>query len=181
MKILLTGGGTGGHFYPLIAVAQEIKKILRERHFLEAEIIFASDSPYDKNYLIQENIRFLKLPAGKIRRYFSLWNFIDPFKTILGIALAIWKIYLEMPDVVFSKGGYASFPVLIAARIFRLPLIIHESDSAPGKANSYAKSFAKKIAVSFSEAADYFPKEKVFLTGIPLRKGILGGNFSEAK
>lgn len=181
MKILLTGGGTGGHFYPLIAVAREIEKILKEKHFLEAEIIFASDSPYDKKNLIQENIKFLRLPAGKIRRYFSLWNFIDPFKTALGVALAIWKIYLEMPDVIFSKGGYASFPVLIAARIFGIPLIIHESDSAPGKANSYAGAFAKKIAISFPETAKFFPPEKTVLTGVPIRKEVLGGSFFESR
>lgn len=181
MKILLTGGGTGGHFYPLIAVAQEIEKNLKEKHFLEAEIIFASNSPYDKNILIQENIRFIRLQAGKIRRYFSLLNFVDPFKTVFGVALAIWKIYLEMPDIIFSKGGYASLPVLIAARIFGIPLIIHESDSAPGKANYYARSFAKKIAISFAEAAKYFPPEKTALIGIPIRKEILGGNFSESR
>ena len=140
MKILLTGGGSGGHFYPLIAVAQKIEKIIRKNHLLEPEIIFASDSPYDKKILLEENIRFLKLPAGKLRRYFSLLNFIDFFKTILGVLLALWKIYLEMPDIIFSKGGYAGFPVLIAARIFRIPLIIHESDIAPGKANSFAAS-----------------------------------------
>lgn len=181
MKILLTGGGTGGHFYPLIAVGQEIENIVRKEHFLEPEIIFASDSPYDKKVLLEENIRFLKLPAGKIRRYFSLLNFFDLFKTFFGIFLAIWKIYLEMPDVIFSKGGFASFPVLVAARIFRIPLIIHESDAAPGKANSFAKSFAKRVAISFPETALYFSKEKTALLGNPIRKGVLGGSISEAK
>jgi len=181
MKILLTGGGSGGHFYPLIAVAQKIEKIIRKNHLLEPEIIFASDSPYDKKILLEENIRFLKLPAGKLRRYFSLLNFIDFFKTILGVLLALWKIYLEMPDIIFSKGGYAGFPVLIAARIFRIPLIIHESDIAPGKANSFAASFAKRIAISFEETAKYFSPEKIALVGNPIRTGIMGGSFSEAK
>lgn len=181
MKILLTGGGTGGHFYPLIAVAREIIKITRERRILEPEIIFASDAPYDKKNLDQENIKFLKIPAGKVRRYFSLLNITDAFKTFFGIILGFIKIYFEMPDVIFSKGGYASMPALIAAKIFKIPLIIHESDSVPGKANIFSKKFAKRIAVSFPETADFFQKEKVAFTGNPIRKGVVGGNFLEAK
>lgn len=181
MKILLTGGGTGGHFYPLIAVAREIIKITRERRILEPEIIFASDTPYDKKALNEENIKFLKLPAGKVRRYFSLLNITDAFKTFFGVILGIIKIYFEMPDVIFSKGGYASMPALFAAKIFKIPLIIHESDSVPGKANIFSKNFAKKIAVSFPETADFFQKEKVAFTGNPVRKGVVGGNFLEAR
>lgn len=180
MKILLTGGGSGGHFYPLIAVAREIIKISRERRILEPKLIYASDKPYDAKALYEENISFLKLPAGKIRRYFSFWNFIDPFKMLLGSLKAIIKIYIEMPDVIFSKGGYAAMPTLIAAKFLKIPLVIHESDSVPGKANLFVKDFASRIAISFEESASYFPKEKIALTGNPVRKTIIGGNFLEA-
>jgi len=181
MKILLAGGGTGGHFYPLIAVAREIVKISRQKRLVEPKIIFASDTPYDDKLLFEENIKFLKLPAGKLRRYFSLLNFIDPVKTLLGVFLAFIKIYFEMPDIVFSKGGYASMPVLLAARFFKIPLIIHESDSVPGRANSFAKKFAEKIAISFAESAEYFLKSKTARTGNPVRKTVIGGNFNESK
>lgn len=181
MKIILTGGGTGGHFYPLIAVAREVVKITREKHILEPELIFASDSFYDKKVLDEENIRFLKLPSGKVRRYFSILNFIDFFKTIFGILLGIFKIYTEMPDVVFSKGGYASVPVLVASRIFRIPLIIHESDVIPGKAHNFVKSYVKRVAVSFDKTAKYFPKVSVALTGNPIRKELGGGSMEESR
>lgn len=181
MKILLTGGGSGGHFYPLIAVAREIIKITRERRILEPEIIFASNSPYDKKILDEENIKFLKIPAGKVRRYFSFLNITDVFKTFFGVLLGFIKIYFEMPDVIFSKGGYASIPALIAAKIFKIPLIIHESDSMPGKTNIFSRKFARRIAVSFPETADFFQKEKVAFTGNPIRKAVVGGNFLEAK
>lgn len=181
MKILLTGGGTGGHFYPLIAVAREVVKIAREKHILEPELIFASDSFYDKKVLDEENIRFLKLPAGKIRRYFSLFNFINFFKTMFGVLFGIFKIYSEMPDVVFSKGGYASVPILLSARIFRIPLIIHESDVVPGKAHNFVKSYAKRVAVSFAQTAKYFPTFSVALTGNPVRNGVSGGSLEESR
>lgn len=181
MKILLTGGGTGGHFYPLIAVAREVVKIAREKHIIEPEFVFASDAPYDEKVLEEEDIRFLKLPAGKIRRYFSLLNFLSPFKTLIGVILGILKVYKEMPDVIFSKGGYASLPVIVASRLLKISLIFHESDIIPGKVHSFVKKSAKRIAVSFAETAKYFDKSKTALTGNPIRKGILGGNFETAK
>lgn len=181
MKILLTGGGTGGHFYPLIAVAREIIKITREKRIIEPKLIYASDTPYDEKLLFQENIKFFKLPAGKMRRYFSLMNFIDPFKTLIGVVIAVFRLYFEMPDVIFSKGGYASVPALVAAKIFKIPLVIHESDSVPGKSSMFAKNFAGRIAISFAETAEFFQKEKVALTGNPIRREVIGGNFYEAE
>jgi UDP-N-acetylglucosamine--N-acetylmuramyl-(pentapeptide) pyrophosphoryl-undecaprenol N-acetylglucosamine transferase len=108
-----------------------------------------------------------------MRTHFSignfLKNFVDIFKTLLGVLNAIFKMFSIYPDVVFGKGGYASFPALFAARLLRIPVIIHESDSAPGRVNKWAGHFAKKVAVSFIEAADYFPKAKVAWTGQPIR------------
>ncbi len=170
MKILLTGGGTGGHFYPIIAIAQEIHAIAQENKIAEAELYFMSPTPYNEGELFNNKITYKKNYAGKIRRYFSLLNIIDVFKTFIGVIRSLWEIFLIYPDVVFGKGGYASFPALLSARILRIPVVIHESDSVPGRANLWAAKFAEKIAISYPEAAASFPKEKVALTGNPIRK-----------
>lgn len=180
MKILLTGGGTGGHFYPIVAIIDEIYKIAEQKRLLVPKIIFASNSKYDPDILKSKDVIFRKIPSGKMRRYFSVFNFIDIPKIILGILKAMWLVYSEMPDIIFGKGGYASFPILLAAKIFRVPVIIHESDAIPGKVNKWAGKFAARIAVSFSSASGYFPKEKTALTGTPVRKTILGHTPEEA-
>jgi len=172
MKILFTGGGTGGHFYPIIAIAQEIRNIAYEKKLLEPSFYFMSIDPYNPKVLAENKITFISAKAGKIRRYFSLSNFIDPFKSLFGIGQAILKIYTIYPDVVFSKGGFASIPALWAAKILKIPVIVHESDSKPGRANLWAGKFAEKIAVSYPEAVDYFPKDKTAVTGNPIRKEI---------
>ncbi|MEX0918725.1 MAG: UDP-N-acetylglucosamine--N-acetylmuramyl-(pentapeptide) pyrophosphoryl-undecaprenol N-acetylglucosamine transferase [Candidatus Paceibacterota bacterium] len=173
MKILLTGGGTGGHFYPLIAVAQEINNIVFAKKLVRAKLYFMSDRPYDRDLLLANDIIFVSAPSGKLRRYFAWQNLIDPFKLIAGIIIATWKMFWLYPDVVFSKGGYASLPALWAARLLRIPVFIHESDSRPGRTNRWSAKFAKRIAVSYPEAAGYFPEEKTAVTGNPLREGIL--------
>lgn len=174
MKIVLTGGGTGGHFYPIIAIAEALYELSEEEKLLTPEIILMSDTKYDAKMLASSGVAFKKINAGKVRRYFSLLNITDPFKTLSGIIKAIWVVYKSMPDVIVGKGGYASFPPLLAGRIFGIPVIIHESDSVPGKVNLWASKFAKRIAVSFPEASKFFPKSKTALTGTPVRKGILG-------
>ncbi|PIR69830.1 MAG: hypothetical protein COU47_00110 [Candidatus Niyogibacteria bacterium CG10_big_fil_rev_8_21_14_0_10_46_36] len=180
MKILYAGGGTGGHFYPIIAVNRAIRKIAEENQILEIKTSFLSTSPYDKDLLRQEEIQFTWIPAGKMRRYFSLLNFFDYFKMGLGIIKAILNIFIDLPDVIFAKGGYASFPALVAGRFFKIPTIIHESDSIPGRVSVWAASFAKRIAISFPESVHYFPKEKVALTGQPIWPVVLGGNAESA-
>lgn len=173
MKILFTGGGTGGHFYPIIAVAQEIKKLTDEEKLVEPTLYYMSDDPYNERILFENGITFVGVSAGKIRRYFSIKNFFDLFKTAYGLIQALWKMYLIYPDVVFSKGAYASVPALWAARILKIPIFIHESDSHPGRANLWSAKFAKRIALSYPEALKYFPEEKVAITGNPLRKEVL--------
>lgn len=173
MKILLTGGGSGGHFYPLIAVAESINEIAKAENLVSAKMFFMSDTPYDTESLIENNITYIPILAGKIRRYTSILNFLDIFKTAFGVLSAIIKVFRIYPDVVFSKGAYASFPVLVAAKLLKIPVIIHESDSVPGKTNLWAGKFAKKIAVSYPDTAKFFPTEKVAYTGNPLRKEIL--------
>jgi len=174
MKILLTGGGTGGHFYPLIAVAQELNETSKENRLIKPELYYMSTDPYNESLLYENNITFVKISAGKIRRKISLenivLNFIDLFKTFYGVLSAIWKMFLIYPDVVFGKGGYASFPAMIAARILFIPVVIHESDSKPGKVNKWAGKFARKVAVSYPEAVSYFKQDKTAYTGNPVRK-----------
>ena len=172
MKILLTGGGTGGHFYPLIAVAEEINKIVKEEKLLTVELFYMSDSPHDTNMLLENNIEFIKIPAGKMRRYFSILNFFDLFKTISGIIKSTVKLFNLYPDIIFSKGAYTSFPVLFAARLLKIPVFIHESDSVPGRTNIWAGKFAKRIAVSYPEASTFFDSSKVAITGNPVRRDI---------
>ncbi len=144
------------------------------------DLILMSEKPFDADALQEENIAFEPVSAGKVRRYFSLLNFSDSIKTIRGSFSAFWKFTLRPPDVIFSKGGYDAFPVLLAARIYRIPVMIHESDAVPGLVNSWSAKFARRIGVSFPETARLFSEEKVALIGNPIRAGILGGSQDEA-
>ena len=157
IKILFTGGGTGGHFYPIIAVAEEINKMIDEEKIANVRMYYFSDSPYDAEALYANNITFQKINAGKLRIYFSLKNVIDLFKTGIGVIQAFFAVFRLYPDVIFAKGAYASFPTLLAARILGIPVIIHESDAAPGRVTSWAGKFAKYVAVSYKESFQYFP------------------------
>lgn len=172
MKIVFTGGGTGGHFYPIIAVVQKVNQIIDHEHIINAKLYYISDSPYDKELLIENELFYEEIGSGKMRTYFSFKNFSDIFKIFFGTINAIFKLFSIYPDVVFGKGGYASFPTIFAAKLLRIPILIHESDSAPGRVNRWAGRFAKKVAVSFPEAAAYFDKEKTAWTGQPIRNEI---------
>ena len=169
MKIVFTGGGTGGHFFPIIDVAQKKNQIIDQEKIIGAKLYYVSNEPYDKQALAENSLEFREVTAGKLRIYSSIKNFFDLFKTGIGVIKATFKMFSIYPDVVFGKGGYASFPALFAARILRIPVVIHESDSAPGRVNMWAGKFAKRIAVSFPEAAEFFPKERVAWTGQPIR------------
>ena len=172
MKIAFTGGGTGGHFYPIIAVAEAIHDIVVEEKMINPKLYFISPTPYDQKMLFDYGIIYKKVSTGKLRRYFSILNLFDFFRTGIGVLKALWTLFTIYPDIIFSKGGYGSFPVVLAGKILGIPIIIHESDSTPGKVNIWAGKFAKKIAVSYPEAAEHFPKEKVAWTGNPVRKKI---------
>lgn len=172
MKIVFTGGGTGGHFYPIIAVAQKVNQLIDREKILGTKLYYISDNPYDKEMLLEQGLLYEEISTGKMRTYFSFKNFTDVFKIFFGSINALIKMFSIYPDVVFGKGGYASFPTLFAAKILRIPVIIHESDSAPGRVNKWAGRFAKKIAVSFVEAATYFPPQKVAWVGQPIRTEI---------
>jgi UDP-N-acetylglucosamine--N-acetylmuramyl-(pentapeptide) pyrophosphoryl-undecaprenol N-acetylglucosamine transferase len=164
MKIVLVGGGTGGHFYPLIAVAHECNISVTK-----PELFYFGPSPYDKELLKTHGITYIYCPAGKIRRYFSIQNFFDIFRSFFGVFVAIWKLFIIYPDVIFSKGGYTSVPILTAAKLLRIPVVIHESDAVPGRANKLAINQARYIGIAYDDAAQYFPEEKTALVGIPIR------------
>lgn len=172
MKIVLTGGGTGGHFFPLIAVAEEIRQIIDEKKLLSIKLYYLSDAPYDKRALFENGIKYVHIPAGKNRINGGIANFIDMFKIIPACLIALLKLFIIYPDVVFSKGGYASFPTLFAARVLRIPVVIHESDTIPGRVTLWSAKFAQKIAIAHKNAASYLPAEKLAYVGIPIRKNI---------
>ncbi len=173
MKILFTGGGSGGHFYPIVAVAEAIADEVRERRLLEPQMFYAAPDPYDREILLANNITWMPTSAGKMRNYFSVLNYFDYFKTGWGVVRACLRIFFLYPDVVFSTGGYASFPTLVAAKLFKIPVVLLQCDVDPGRVNKWAAKFAKKVAVAFSEGADAFPKTKVAHTGNPVRKAAL--------
>jgi UDP-N-acetylglucosamine--N-acetylmuramyl-(pentapeptide) pyrophosphoryl-undecaprenol N-acetylglucosamine transferase len=172
MKIVLTSGGTGGHLNPLIAV----KKKIQEKE-PEAEFLFLGPlGEMEKSFMEPEGIAMKKVMSGKMRRYFSWQNFFDMFKIPLGIVQALWHLLVYMPDAIFSKGGYASIPVVVAGWLYRIPILIHESDAKPGLANSMLAKFAERVAVSYYQAEINFPADQVVLTGNPIRTDIADGD-----
>jgi len=172
MKILLTGGGTGGHFYPIVAVAESIRKITKEERLIEPVLYYMAPAQYDERVLFENGIIYVSSFAGKLRRYFSFSTIPDLIKTFIGVIKALINVWGIYPDVVFGKGGYVSFPALFAAKVLHIPVVIHESDSKPGRVNLWAGKFAKRVAVSYPQAAAFFPQEKVAFTGNPVRKDI---------
>ena len=176
MTIAFTGGGTGGHFYPIIAIAEAIRDLVREENLIEPKLYYLAPSTFDEKALFENDITHIYTPAGKIRRYASVRNVTDFFITIFGTIYALLTLFRLYPDVVMSKGGYGSVPTVLAARILGIPVIIHESDAKPGRANLLAAKFAEKIAISFESAAKYFPEKvqnKIARTGIPIRKALM--------
>lgn len=175
MKILFTGGGSGGHFYPIIAVAEAVRERVKDRKIIPPQMYYMAPTKYNPRALFDNNMEFVSVPAGKMRRYFSLLNFTDAFKTIFGCFVALLRMYSIFPDVVFGKGGYASFPAILAARMLHIPVVIHESDSRPGRVNAWAGKFAEKIALSYPNASTFFKKhpDRVAYTGNPIRSDIM--------
>ncbi len=172
MKIVLTGGGSGGHFYPLIAVAEELRNLKEEQKVREMELYFFSSTPYDEDELHRLAIKFRHIYAGKLRVYFSLWNLRDAFMMVLGIFQALWKIFVVYPDAVFTKGGYAAFPVVVAAGVLRIPMIMHESDTVSGRVNRITARLATYIYTAFEETEQQFPSKEVYAVGLPIREKI---------
>lgn len=173
MRIILTGGGTGGHLFPLIAVARKIKEKLGS----DCEFLYVgSGAPLERAVMQEENIPAKFVMSGKMRRYASTLNIIDFFKLPIGFLQSLWLLLRYMPDVIFSKGGYVAVPVVLAAWIYRIPVLIHESDAIPGTSNRFLAKFVSRVVIAYPSAEEYFPTGKTALFGNPVREGILGGN-----
>lgn len=169
-KIILTGGGTAGHVTPNLALLPSLKERGYEIHYIgsyngiERKLIEGAGIPYDG------------ISSGKLRRYFDIKNFSDPFRVIKGYAEALRLMKKYRPDVVFSKGGFVAVPVVLAAKHYKVPTIIHESDMTPGLANKICIPSAAKVCCNFPETLKYLPEEKAVLTGSPIRKELLEGD-----
>lgn len=174
-KILLTGGGTAGHVTPNIALLPRLKEEGYEISYI------GSYKGIEKDLIEAQNIPYYGISSGKLRRYFDPKNFSDPFKVLNGLRQAVCLIHKLKPNVIFSKGGFVSVPVLLAARLCRVPAIIHESDITPGLANKIALPGATKVCCNFPETMKYLPAEKAVLTGSPIRRELLTGNASAAR
>lgn len=169
-KIILTGGGTAGHVTPNIALLPT----LRERGY-EIRYIGSYDG-IERKLIREQGIPYYGISSGKLRRYFDWQNFSDPFRVLHGFSQARQILKKEKPDVVFSKGGFVSVPVVQAAGLLHIPVVIHESDMTPGLANKLAIPFAAKVCCSFPETMEQLPKEKAVFSGSPIRRELLSGS-----
>lgn len=174
-KIVLTGGGTAGHVTPNIALLPT----LREQSFDISYI--GSYTGIEKELIEAVGLPYYSISSGKLRRYLDLKNLSDPFKVIKGLGQSIRLLHKLKPDIVFSKGGFVSVPVVLAAKLCHIPVIIHESDITPGLANKIAIPAAKKVCCNFPETLKYLPKEKAVLTGSPIRQELLSGDANLAR
>lgn len=169
-KIILTGGGTAGHVTPNLALCPELEKNGFEISYI------GSYNGMEKGLVEKAGIPYYGISSGKLRRYFDLKNFTDPFRVIKGYFEARHLMKTLKPDVVFSKGGFVAVPVVIAANLAGIPVISHESDMTPGLANKLSLAFCTKICCNFPETIKYLPEDKAVLTGCPIREELLTGN-----
>ena len=174
-KIIMTGGGTAGHVTPNIALLPKLKELGYEIEYMGTE------NGIERKLMEAEGIKYHIISSGKLRRYFDVKNFTDPFKVIKGVFDAKAILKREKPDIVFSKGGFVSVPVVMGAYFNKIPIIIHESDITPGLANKLAMPYATKICVTFEEAMQHVNKKKAVLTGSPIREELFKGSKIKAK
>ncbi len=173
------GGGTGGHSYPLLPIARSLKeKAVAAGKSLELLII--GDGAFIEEIATAEGIAFKRVLSGKYRRYKSILNFLDILKIPIGLIQALWHVFWFMPDVVFSKGGAASFLPVLASRLYFIPVFLHDSDSVPGLANRKLAKRARKIFISYQKTAQFYPEGKTILVGNPIRKELFGRDKVEA-
>lgn len=183
MKILFTGGGSGGHAIPIIAIVREIRKINPKT---KMDFFFIGPkNDMESVLLVQEGINIKEIFTGKIRRYGGIGPFFNNLFDVLikipiGVFQAFLYIYVLGPDVLFSKGGYGSVPAVIAAKLLWVPIFLHESDINPGLSNRLMSKFALEIFVSFPKT-EYFSYEKMFVVGNPVRRELLEGNKEQAR
>ena len=169
-RIILTGGGTAGHVTPNIALIPKLRELGYDIQYI------GSYNGIEKELIEPFGIPYHGISSGKLRRYFSLQNFTDPFRVLKGLSEAKKLIRELKPDIIFSKGGFVSVPVVLAGKKNKVPVIIHESDMTPGLANKLAIPSATKVCCNFPETMNYLPAEKAVLTGSPIRQELLTGN-----
>jgi len=174
-KIIMTGGGTAGHVTPNLALVPRLK----EEGF-EIKYIGSKDG-IEKEIIKDAKIPYYEISSGKLRRYFDIKNFTDPFKVMRGVIEANKILKKEKPNIVFSKGGFVAVPVVIAASMRKIPVVSHESDLTPGLANKLSSPFCSKLCVTFRESLKYIKDDKGALTGTPIRKEILSGSSRQGK
>ena len=168
-RILLTGGGTGGHIYPLIAVAERLTDA--DIHYFGPKDVWSAE-------LAHANIPISKITKAKLRRYFSFYNLVDGPKFLWSILEALIKVALFRPQVAFSKGGPGALPVLFACYIYGIPIIIHESDAVAGLTSRITGKWAAIVEIAWDEARQFFPNKDVRLVGLPLRRIFIEGRVS---
>lgn len=173
-KIVLTGGGTAGHVTPNIALLPSLKKAGYQISYI------GSYQGIEKGLIEEQKIPYYGISSGKLRRYLDIKNLSDPFRVLKGCFEAKRILKQLKPDIVFSKGGFVSVPVVFAASRCHIPVIIHESDMTPGLANKLCISAAKKVCCNFPETYNMLPKEKAVLTGSPIREELTKGNKASA-
>ena len=169
-RIILTGGGTAGHVTPNIALLPRLKELGYDIQYI------GSYTGIEKELIEPFGIPYHGISSGKLRRYFSVQNFTDPFRVLKGFREAHKLIRQLKPDVIFSKGGFVSVPVVLAGKRCKVPVIIHESDMTPGLANKIAIPSAAKVCCNFPETLKSLPEGKAVLTGSPIRQELLSGN-----
>ena len=174
-RIILTGGGTAGHVTPNIALIPKLRELGYDIQYI------GSYNGIEKELIEPFGIPYHGISSGKLRRYFSLQNFTDPFRVIKGFGEARKLIKGLKPDVIFSKGGFVSVPVVLAGKRCKVPVIIHESDMTPGLANKLAIPSAVKVCCNFPETLDALPEGKAVLTGSPIRQELLTGDKDAAR
>lgn len=170
-RIVFTGGGTAGHVAPNLALISAFKDKGWDMAYI------GSAGGIEQEMIHPCSIPFYTVSSGKLRRYFSFKNFLDPFKILVGIVQATVILRRLKPDVVFSKGGFVAFPVVVGAWINRIPTVAHESDLTPGLANRLCFPFVNKICLTFAGGKKYFKnQEKIVVTGTPIRRQLFRGN-----
>lgn len=169
-KIILTGGGTAGHVTPNLALLPSLRKEEFEIHYI------GSYNGIERRLIEDAGIPYDGISSGKLRRYFDIKNFSDPLRVLKGYGQAKRLMKQYRPDIVFSKGGFVSVPVVLAAKHYKIPVIIHESDMTPGLANKICIPAAKKVCCNFPETLNYLPKDKAVLSGSPIREELLTGD-----
>ncbi len=169
-KIVLTGGGTAGHVTPNLALLPSLRKEEFEIHYI------GSYNGIERRLIEDAGISYDGISSGKLRRYFDIKNFSDPLRVLKGYGQAKRLMKQYQPDIVFSKGGFVSVPVVLAAKHYKIPVIIHESDMTPGLANKICIPAAQKVCCNFPETLNYLPKDKAVLSGSPIREELLTGD-----